>query len=46
MNDKIVVLPAKWHPKRTHPKKRIPKNVIAFPDVITLTRKIRMSADK
>ncbi len=46
MNDKIVVLPVVWHPKRTHPKKKIPKNVICFPDVITLTRKIRMSADK
>ncbi len=40
MNDKIVVLPAKWHPKRTYPRKKVPKNVIQFPDVMTLSRKI------
>lgn len=46
MNNEIIVLPAKWHPKRTFPKKPIPKNVLRFPEVMTLTRKIRIEASK
>lgn len=45
MNNEIIVLPAKWHPKKTHPKKKVPNNVVTFPDVMTLTRKIRMGAN-
>ena len=39
----VTQLPVKYRASKKRGKKNIPDNVLEFPDIITLTRKVRMS---
>ena len=43
MKTNVIAFPAKVNKSRKNSKKDIPSNVIPFPQIMTLTRKVRMS---
>lgn len=43
MKSNILEMPVKFRASKRRSKKNIPDNVIRFPEVMTLTRRIRMN---